>query len=314
MSKEHILLGLEPDNLLGFLALLGFHRAVNHAAPEWTARVCWGGVPLRPHMVLSGNIEQSALLAVAAQGCDALAAVHEFDREDVRYTPEEARRELSAACAAAPRVGRLRVDLLTALMSDIAVKDNGEVRATPFCAMFGQGHQHFLGRLNTVPQGVPNGSPMTQSELNSPAMLEQALFRTWERKDRTQSFRWDPLEDRRYALRFEDPSSEKGLTVHGANRLASLALPLLPAVPTWERGEVRLYAVGTNWEAGSGVCVRWPIWSRPATLGSVLMMLAGCGTHEALPGLRLIDIYRSERISVGKFFSFTRALPTRQAP
>jgi len=142
-------------------------------------------------------------------------------------------------------------------------------------------------------------------------MLEAALFKSWVRTDCTQSFRWDPVEDRRYALRFEDPSGEKGLTVHGANRLASLALPLLPVAPKRERGEVRIYAVATNWYVAA-LYVQWPIWSRPASLRSITTMLAGCGSDEAYPGLGILEMYRSERISVGKFLNFTRALPIRE--
>src|SRR5712691_3833221 len=118
---------------------------------------------------------------------------------------------------------------------------------------------------------------MTAADLNAPEKLAQALFSAWDRRDSTQSFRWDPLEDRRYALRFEDPSTDKGMTMHGANRLASLALPLLPAVPARVRGKIQLNAVGTGWIPGAGLCVSWPIWSRPASLKSIVAILASCG-------------------------------------
>jgi hypothetical protein len=59
-----------------------------------------------------------------------------------------------------------------------------------------------------------------------------------------------------------------------------------------------------------GLCVSWPIWSRPARLKSIVAMLASCGEGLAgLEGLGIMRIYRAERISVGKFFNFTRALP-----
>jgi len=310
--KDHSLQGLEPDNLLAFLALLGFHRALDHAVPEWKSRVYWSGMPLRPVLVLAQDAGRSEVLDAAARGCDALSAVHSFGtHKDIDYSWDEARMELQAACLSAGPADRLKADLLSALMSDGAVKDDKSVRATPFCAMFGQGHQHFLERLESVPYGKPPkelAKTVKRADLNSAAMLERALFRAWERADRTQSFRWDPLEDRRYALRYEDPSTEKGLTVHGANRLASLALPLLTAIPRRERGEIRLHAIGTSWEKRAGVCVRWPVWHRPATLRAVVLMLAICGGGDTMPA-GVIRIYQSERISVGKFFNFTRAVP-----
>jgi hypothetical protein len=70
-------------------------------------------------------------------------------------------------------------------------------------------------------------------------------LKRWTRRDSTQSFRWDPAEDRRYALRFADPSTDKGLTVHGANRLACIALPLFTAVPMRIRGAIRLMCLGS---------------------------------------------------------------------
>ena len=263
MSREHVLLGLEPDNLLAFLALLGFHRALDQAAPDWNARTYWAGGPLRPRLVLSKDVSRAEVLDAAGRGCGALAEAHSFRvHKDIDYTGVEARRELGDACRTSSQNGSLRMDMLTALMNDKAVKDDGKVRATPFCTLFGQGHQHFLERLENVAKGVPpkdSQKELTERYLNSVDRLEEALFTRWDRKDRTQSFRWDPLEDRRYALRFEDPSSDKGMTVHGANRLASVAIALLPAVPRKERGEVRLYAVGTSWNRGSGLRVCWPI-------------------------------------------------------
>lgn len=312
MPTEHILQGLEPDNLLAFLALLGFHRALDHAEPTWRARTYWAGVPLRPRLVVSDDLTREEILDAAARGCAALAEPHSFaGKKDINFDKLEARQQVKEACEADPESGRLRMDLLSALMSDGALQED-RVRATPFCAMFGQGHQHFLERLEHVPKGLPPKDlekKITAEDLNSPSKLAQALFQRWERSDRTPSFRWDPAEDRRYALRFEDPSEDKGLTVHGANRLASLALPLLTAIPKWERGEVRLRALGTSWDS-NGLHVLWPVWSQPASLKSVVRMVAGCGLSRPFPGLGIIAIYRSERISVGKFFNFTRGVPS----
>ena len=47
--------------------------------------------------------------------------------------------------------------------------------------------------------------------------------------------------------------------------------------------------------------------SRPATLASILAMLTGCGVKDSWPSLGIQTVYTTERISVGKFFSFTRA-------
>jgi hypothetical protein len=251
-------------------------------------------------------------LDAVAKGCEVLTQAHGFEgRKDLSFSVMDARKLLDETARTATPANRLNSDLVSALICDGASKDEEAVRATPYCAMFGQGHQHFLERLETIPKGTPPkklSKKLSATDLNSVEKLEQALFRPWLRIDATQSFRWDPLEDRRYALRFEDPSSDEALTVHGANRLASLALPLLTAVPIRERGKIQLNAAGARFVPGTGMCIFWPIWSRSATLKSVTSML-GTPT-EALTdceGLGVIRVYRAERISVGKYFNFTRA-------
>ena len=311
MPATHKLPGIEADNLLAFLALLGTLRALKQERPEWRPRVFWSDLPIRPKLQLASEVARKTLLEAIGAGCSTLALVHEFDREDIKFSKSDARILLAEAAKDANPGSRARSDLLSALFSDGALNDDGDVRPTPLCTLFGQGHQHFLERLTTVPRGVvPKklAKKMSGDSLNSVAKLDKALFSTWERIDPTQSFRWDPVEDRRYALRFEDPSSDEALTVHGANRLASLALPLLTAVPMRQRGKIQLSAGSTHYVPGAGMCVYWPVWSRPASLDAIIAMLA-CAPEELAEraGLGIIRIYRSERISVGKYVNFTRA-------
>src|SRR5438093_3249 len=90
MPKKHSLQGLEPDNLLAFLALLGFHRCLDHAEPAWHARVHWEGIPLRPSVVLSKDVERGDLAAAAARGAASLAGSYTFGRLNMDYSSEEA--------------------------------------------------------------------------------------------------------------------------------------------------------------------------------------------------------------------------------
>jgi hypothetical protein len=308
MPKEHILHGLEPDNLLAFLALLGFHRAVDRAKPDWRGRVYWTGVPLRPRLLLHQHTELEELLEAAATGCAELAEVHSFG--GIKRMKEIDSSLAKQMLRNASLGDRTRADLISALMSEIAFRDDGELQRTPFYAVSGQ--QGFFDRLENVPKGNPSKSGPGSAYLNSPARLGEAVFTAWNRKDSTDGFRWDPLEDRRYALRFNDPSPEgAGATVHGANRLAALAIPLLTAVPRRQRGEVRLLAVGVEARRGGPLTVRWPIWSRPASLRAITFMLAGCGVAGPYRGLGIITTYVSSRISVEKYFNFTRAVNER---
>lgn len=311
-TERHRLIGLEPDNLLAFLALLGLLRALDTARPEWRARACWEAAtqPLRPLLVLTGPQTEEAVALAAAEGAAALAKVHRFDRSDLNYPAEQARALLREADDPA------RAGLLDALMSDGATREDGSVWPTPLCFLFGQGHQHFLARLAEIPNGrLPAKLAKTRRppDLNAPEFIAQALFAPWTRSDPTDGLRWDPAEDRRYALRADDPSGDPAGMQHGANRLAALALPALPGAAVRRRRDMRLLNIGTSYGEDGGIQITWPIWTAPARLTGIRALLA----HPALAGdagqvgslapQGVAFAFRAQRISVGKFFNVTMA-------
>jgi hypothetical protein len=69
-ATEHRLEGLEPDNLLAFLALLGLLRALEDARPSWRPRVRWSSEdgPLRPCIRVSPRVAESEFVDAAAEG------------------------------------------------------------------------------------------------------------------------------------------------------------------------------------------------------------------------------------------------------
>lgn len=311
-STSHRLEGLEPDNLLAFLALLGLLRALETAGV--LPRAHWAGTPSRPVLTLPEAMTQANVTEKAAEGCIALAADYAFDGEkDLTFSAARARVLLEAA--AEPKARR-RAALVDCLFSDAATKEDGRIQAPPLCAMFGQGHQHFLTRLSDVPQGVlPKALTKRRPppDLNAPAKLAAAVFEPWDRVDETDGFRWDPAEDRRYALRFRNPSGDPGRTVHGANRLAALGLPAMPGAAVTVRRGIRFMTLGTSVGPDGGLAIHWPIWARPASLATIQTLLA----HPALvadaqeAGMRHLDVLerrRARRVSNGKFMNFTRAV------
>lgn len=309
-ATSHRLEGLEPDNLLAFMALLGLLRALEAAG--WRPRAHWEGQPFRPILTLRETCTQDEIVEAAAKGCTTLAHDHDFDGEkDLNFDRERARSMLEAAQQA--NLGG-RSALLGSLFSDAALKDDGRIFAAPLCAMFGQGHQHFLNRLTEVPRGV---LPRTMAkrrplpDLNAPSYLAAALFTPWARIDETDGFRWDPAEDRRYALRFRNPSSDAGRTVHGANRLASLGLAALKGAAVNRRRGIRFLTTGAEVASDGALTIAWPIWDRPASLAAIQALLGhpslvsaeGDGTRH----LGVVERRRARRVSNGKFMNFARA-------
>lgn len=311
-ATKHRLVGLEPDNLLAFLALLGLLRSLDAVRPDWRVRAGWDPDtrPLRPILVLAFGQTDEAIATAAAEGAAALACVHRFDRNDLNYPAQEARVLLNAA--EDPR----RAALLDALMSDGATRDDASIWPTPLCFLFGQGHQHFLSRLADVPAGrLPARLAKTRKppDLNAPSFIGEALFAPWTRRDLTDGLRWDPAEDRRYALRADDPSGDPAGMQHGANRLAAVGLPVLPGAVVRRRGDTRFLNAATSYGPDGGIRITWPIWTVPARLPGIRALLA----HPALAGesddIRKLApqgvafAFRAHRISVGKFFNITPA-------
>ena len=190
--------------------------------------------------------------------------------------------------------------LLAALASDGVTRRDGTVEPTAFCAMFGQGHQHFLARLTAVAKREDPGNSND---------LTRALFEEWRYDDQSESFRWDPIEDRRYAHQFGDPSDSKNKigTVAGANRLAVIGFGALVSAPTTS-GLATVGVAGTRRERD--IC--WPLVSVPTSLAGHLALLAHPDIGDerksgALKAYGVGGVARARRYQVGKFFNFERA-------
>ena len=311
----HRLAGLEPDNLLAFLALLGILRTLEYARPEWCTRVGWAidEPPIRPELYVAASTKESEIVLAVTEGLNDLAQRHDFSGlKDLKLSRKEATERLRNATTS----DRYISDLWAALISDAVVhykKKMSEAEPTPLCIMHGQGHQHFMSRLASVPQqssarakGI-DGKQVTVDETES---LHNAMFKPWARRDETHSFRWDPQEDVRYALRATDPThpKTKAGTQHGANRLAAIGLSVLTVVPRMHAGSVRLSVVGGG-EHRRRFVFTWPIWRDPVSLAGIQSLLGhpgldNAGTREVLG---VAELRRTRQIQVDRYKSFTRA-------
>lgn len=325
-ATHHRLEGLEPDNLLAFLALLGLLRALEAADRERAEgeklrpRAAWDleNLPARPVLHLAFAVSKRDVAEVAAQGLAVLSEDHHFDgRADLNHSRSEARDLLEASAESAAASRRGRADLLAALVTDVAVKEDknpneAPIDPTPLCLLFGQGHQHFLGRLAKVPAmpAPPLRGRLATKTLTAAECLAEALFGHWHRDDPTFSFRWDPEEDVRYALMAGDPTDPdyKTGTQHGANRLAAVGLAALTVAPQTRAGRVRPFVLGGS-NGLDGFSFAWPIWRAPSTLAGVRGLLGHPDLRRSggLAYLGVDHVVVARRISVGKFMNFTRA-------
>ena len=312
----HRLNGLEPDNLLAFMALLGLLRSLEESRPDWHPRVAWTveDPPLRPLLRVPATVDRDVIVDAAAEGLNALAPSHDFRDKDLQFPPDNATRYLQEVADVEDR-NRYTAKLWAALTSDAAAtRDGKKISPTPLCLMFGQGHQYFLSRLSSVPRQSnppPQGSGRKKREISEADCLRETLFSEWARGDRTDSFRWDPKEDVRYAYRARNPTdaTTKEATQHGANRLAAVGLSEFTVVPVRRSLEVSLAVHGGCRLPDGAFAVGWPIWREPASLAGIRAMLGHprLNRSETRATFGIVEYRQTRRISVGKYMNFTRA-------
>ncbi|HEY5705579.1 MAG TPA: hypothetical protein VIS96_08410 [Terrimicrobiaceae bacterium] len=172
------------------------------------------------------------------------------------------------------------------------------IEDTEFRTMSGAGHQHFLEFMNVL-------AKETTAE-----QLHEALFGPWRYSDSSPTMRWDPEDDRRYALRWDEPSKDPVRTVRGANLLAVAALPLFPTIPLSGR---ELATTGFRGKGSRGAFITWPIWLGWLALDSIRSLISSRELQDDNASTRLLAfrgieaVYRSQRITLGKYRNFTPA-------
>lgn len=303
--------GIEADNLLGFLALLGTLRALEETRPDLEAKISWSASPWLAWLHLADEIDRQQLAREISEGCVRIASRFDGDgKQDVSFDRGSYR-----SYAERVRKDPVNARLAAALAAELPERKDGSLAAAPLVMMFGQGHQHFLERLVSVPVTDPGKAAQDGTAPPDPNRIAEALFERWNRSDRAKSFRWDPEENQRYAYRFDDPSRARAApTVHGANRLAAIGFLSFACAP----GSRTPRVAGVIRENGQ-VAFVWPLWRQPLSLHGIEAFLANrsvlAGDLDAVRALGIIEILRANRVANGKFMkNVTRAKPHRRPP
>lgn len=304
--------GLDGLNLLGFLAAMGTlvtldsHPSFPDLRLRWQLKGSW-----TPILSSSAAITPALVVASLAAELSRPQAVAAFSlpvegstvADNLTMSPSDYRRYSSGASDTARSDPRLS-DFAASFACD-GIGDD-KIQDTAFRTMSGAGHQHFLKFMRQL------------VELTSAEHVERALFAPWVYEDDGPSLRWDPEDDRRYALRWKEPATDKIRSVRGANRLAIEGLRLFPSVPR----SGRLMTTGFTGERATDTRVTWPLWAGALPL-SVVRSVVGLRftaatdqrdeksttRDETLDQRGIREVITSSRITTGKFRSFTPALP-----
>lgn len=305
MSEFH-LLGLDGGNPLGYLAALGTLRATSLAYPDTLVQMRWANTSgWRPWLIVDKNINATQWIS----------DLHHLLRTGVNQPAFHIASDLVMSCQAFHAVAidaqqtaavtdRQFADFVAAFGSEVVEsvvngKKTGNIADTAFRTMSGAGHQHFLGFMKDISQSIESHH------------IACTVFDEWKYNDSGPSMRWAPLDDRRYAQRWSNPSGDPSKSVRGANRLAIEALPLFPVAPVG----TRLETTGFSQRPGQGVVWTWPIWSDPVGQDVVRSLLAlellqqSEVDREHLQRMGIVEIFRSQRITTGKYRNFTNAVP-----
>ncbi len=310
MSHRLALSGLDGSNLLGYLAALGTLITLSESTEfedvrlEWTLSNGW-----RPLLWTSKPADREETVAVLASRLSRPEAAQPFEialasgvvAEDLTIVPADYREYSRRAATSSDR--RL-ADFANAFGSESVAASNGCIADTAFRTMSGAGHQHFLGCMREL------------VSCTEASHIEAALFSAWKYDDDRPTMRWDPEDDRRYALRWKEPSGDKIRTVRGANRLAIEGLRFFPVVPVGRR----VMTTGFRGRSASDTVLSWPIWEVPLGPDVVRSLVASEAVQAASRSdngstrLRLrrqgvVEVFQSRRLTLGKYRSFSPARP-----
>jgi hypothetical protein len=305
-STELSLPALHGSNLLGFMASLGAFRTLAMLPEGSDVRMRWipGGGSFCPVLRLPSPAAPEVIVEKLHTALRGLAGHYVITVDKDLKIPRDVFRKLAARAAEdfLSHADPTAASMVAAFGCDAVGNEDGTIQDTAFRTMSGAGHQHFLEFMNVL-------AKETTAE-----QLREALFGPWRYRDSSPTMRWDAEDDRRYALRWDEPSKDPVRTVRGANLLAIAALPLFPVVPT--SGSTAATS-GFTGRGSRDTFVTWPIWKGWLGLDTVrsfvglkALQVQNVNSARVFDSQGMAAVYRSQRINpTSKYRNFTPAVP-----
>lgn len=300
-SRELTLPALQGSSLLGFLASLGAFRTLAILPEAGDVRMRWipAGGSYCPVLQLPSPATPDVIVEKLHASLRGLAGHYVITVDKDLKIPRGIFRKLAAKAVDdfLTQTDPSAASMVAAFGCDAVGNEDGTIEDTAFRTMSGAGHQHFLEFMNVL-------AKETTAE-----QLHEALFGPWRYRDSSPTMRWAAEDDRRYALRWDEPSKDPVRTVRGANLLAIAALPFFPVVPT---SSTTVATTGFSGRGSRDTFVTWPVWTGGLALDTVRSLFSfrelhvGSGTSaKFLEMYGIVTIYRSQRITLGKYRNFT---------
>jgi hypothetical protein len=284
---EYVCTGPDGGNLLGFLCSLGIFAIMERRWPSGHPRMRWErGDRWRPILSHDGETPAEEFISAMYEELKARRDSPEFKELEKLPTNREAFRAfaLSAARRATP-VDHTMADFVVAFGCESA---GGEMVDTAL----------RIARSHEFLRFISNAHDVTLKQ------VREATFGPWAYKDNASTLRYDPLDDRQFALRGRDPTESPTWCVKAANAFASEALRFFPVAPG--SGET------TGFFSGA---FSWPLWTVPISPDVLRCLLghpdvvADRPNQATLQAMGVAEVYRSRRVTNDKYRNFTPAHP-----
>ena len=288
--------GLDGTHLFGFLASYGLLRLLHRAALRsrtFHPRLCFDRQDYCA--LLNGVASAKFLEEIVHEELRVLRHRLEGDFIDIAK-PSDLTQEFVDKI-----VRSTDVDTMDEL-AGLGCVLGGETHESSLCAANGAGHQNLVLSMRDVLALLEE----------HPDRLSDAMNRSWtldfepthaDRKKltlgtRKPTLRLDPSDERLYALRFDNPTSNDATyrTELGAQALAAAAFGGLPVVPR-QRHSI---AVGSE-RRGTKTYFYWGLWSMPASYPTVRsLIVTGVRDMECARARGVFTAFRAARVTGAK--------------
>lgn len=287
------LTGLNGSNPLAFLAAIGTFNVVNRQQDTSLSWSMSGGTWFPnlhgPHKIVDSLVAVlDNLLATELGEPWKLSKKLPFDSNLFR--------DAMMPCILDSRHSdRTKIDTFAAYGSEVFCDDKGQFQDTAF---------RMVRSGDSAGQGLPDYACKLAHSCEAKD-IEGALFGPWTYAKGLSSFRWDPSENKEYALQSVNPSNDGSQTAIGVNRLALEALTLYPTMP----GRRGLETVGfVKSSRGKEAEFRWPIWEDPLGVDTVRSLLtcpllfANTTVTEHLREVGIACVFCSRQIKPNQYY------------
>jgi hypothetical protein len=303
----HRLEGLEPDNLLAFLALLGLLRALEAAG--WSPRAHWEGPPLRPVLTLREAQTREQVAQAAAEGARSAKEAFSFTARDFSFTRESLTKIVGELLQEPPACAKKIDCALSAFVVETATLPKAKK----------EGHAFQRAPLDCLGGGQTDLFATLRDALDLCAQpdtairLRDALFLPWQRAYDGKGLRWDQADFRQHAYAWRAPTADHKRQEWGANLLAVIGASAVFGCGASHGSSISFLSLGSRIGVGGADEFSWPIWQRTASLSAIQALLAHPAIAADAPDVRLLAqagvsvVYRSRKIWPTRYAVYTRA-------